>query len=280
MTRATVQPEGVASVATAGSWRDRLRERTRAVLFYVGIVLAWEIATAGLELMPAYLLPAPSAILVEIVAAAPLLLTHTLVTLTEILLGFLLGTAVGIIGALGVLYSPFIRSVIYPLAVFSQAVPKIALAPLFIVWFGFGLLPKVIITALICLFPVLINASLGLTSIDPRLMELLWSLNASRRQILLRVQIPHAVPYFFSGLQVAITLAVVGAVVAEWVGADRGLGYLLLLSNSLLQTTRLFAELVLLSAVGVLLFYLIAALERAVSPHRASAAERLQGSTM
>lgn len=266
--------------AKPGRWRAWLRGRSGAILFYVGVFAVWEIATSVLELMPTYLLPAPSAVVAEIVSSGPMLLDHTLVTLSEILLGFLLGTAIGALGALGVLYSPFMRSVIYPIAVFSQAVPKIALAPLFIVWFGFGLMPKVVITALICLFPVLINASLGLTSIDPRLMELLWSLNASRRQILFRVRIPHAVPYFFSGLQVAITLAVVGAVVAEWVGADRGLGYLLLLSNSLLQTPRLFAELVILSVVGVLLFYLIAALEGAVSPHRPSSADRLQGSTM
>lgn len=246
------------------------------ILFFAGLILLWEIATSALDLIPSYILPPPSEIVAEIFKLFPRLLFHTKVTLIEILIGFLLGILSGLGLAVATIYSKFFEKVIYPTAIFTQTVPKIAIAPLFILWFGFGYLPKIVITALICLFPIFINAVIGLRSIDPKLLDLMYSLSATRWQVFKKIRAPNSMPYIFAGLKIGITLAVVGAIVGEWVGSDAGLGYVILLANSLLQTNLLFAALVMISLLGVLLFFMVVGLEKLISP-RQQKAKRVEG---
>ena len=159
---------------------------------------------------------------------------------------------------------------ITPILLFFQTVPKIAIAPLFLVWFGFGPFPKVLVAFLISFFPIVIDTAIGLRSISPEMIDLARSMGATKLQIFMRFRMPTALPYFFGGLKVAATLAVVGAVVGEFVGADRGLGYLLLVSNSNLDTPLLFASIVALTALGLILFYIIEVLEHFLIPWHVS----------
>ncbi len=250
-----------------------VRQHVDSVVFYLAILLVWE-GICRLGLVAPYLLPAPTAIANRMVAEAPSLLGHARITLTEILIGFLLGSGIGFGLAVGVVHSQFLERVVYPFALFTQIIPKLAIAPLFIVWLGFGLGPKIAITALICLFPVLINTVAGLTSVDPRLLDLMHSVSASRFQVFRMIRLPSAMPHIFAGLQIGITLATVGALVGEWVGADAGLGYVILTANSYLNTELVFAALVSISLLGLLLFVAMVALERLLLPHRAEVTAR------
>jgi NitT/TauT family transport system permease protein len=248
---------------------DRTRillTRYRITILSMAAMLAvWELI-AFAKLVPKFLLPAPTAIVAAGVQFWPLLLADSGVTLYEIVLGFLAGSIVGLVLAIGIVFSEIIEQVIYPPAIITQVVPKLAVAPLFVVWFGVGVTPKVMITVLICLFPVLVNAVAGMRAVDPRMRDLMHSVNANRWQVFTKVEFPNAAPYIFAGLKVGITLAVVGAIVGEWLGSNIGLGYRILAANSALRTDLLFAALVALSLIGVLLFGLIAVLERFLIP--------------
>lgn len=190
------------------------------------------------------------------------LLHHLWVTLTEILGGFLLGAALGAgLGAV-VARSRLLQQVLQPYLIASQATPKLALAPLFVLWFGYGLAPKVLITALICFFPLLENTVAGLLATPPDTLELFHSLRASRSQTLWKLQVPAALPYLFAGLKVAMVLAVVGAVVGEYVGANAGLGAQIIAAQGSMNTPDLFAAFVLLTLLGVVLYQLIVLAER------------------
>ncbi|WP_369824575.1 ABC transporter permease [Cellulosimicrobium sp. CUA-896] len=158
----------------------------------------------------------------------------------------------------------------YPLILFAQVIPKIAIAPILVVWFGFGLTPKIVLAVLIAFFPVVVSAVAGLRSTDPELLELSATMGASRWKTFRKIRFPGALPQLMSGLKVAVTLAVVGAVVGEFVGADRGLGYVLLLASGNLDAPLLFADLILMSLIGVVLFLLVELLERLLIPWHAS----------
>jgi NitT/TauT family transport system permease protein len=176
------------------------------------------------------------------------------------------GAVVGFLLALLIAYSPLLERMLYPLIVASQAVPKIAIAPLFILWFGFGIWPKVVVTVLLVFFPVVVTSAEGLMSVDRNLIDLLRSVNATPLQIFTKVRLPHALPQVLAGLKIAIALAVVGAVVGEWVGADKGLGYMILFANSQLDTTLSFAAITLLVVMGVVLFIAVDLLGRLITP--------------
>jgi NitT/TauT family transport system permease protein len=158
----------------------------------------------------------------------------------------------------------FIERSLYPWAVVLQTVPIVAIAPLLTIWFGFGLSPKIVIAAIICFFPMLVNSTRGLRAISPQALELMRILSASRRDIFFRVRLPSSLPYVFSGLKVASTLAVIGAIVAEFTGADRGIGYLVVAASYRIDTRLMFAGIALSSAAGILFFNLISGLERLV----------------
>jgi NitT/TauT family transport system permease protein len=245
------------------------RARISGVLYPVGVVLGvlavWEAATRMLG-VPAFLLPPPSAIGVSFMANAPLLLFHGWITTAEILLGFALSIVVGIPLALAIFLWPVFSRAILPLLVSSQAMPKVAVAPLLLVWFGFGLLPKVLIAFLIAFFPIVINTAVGLASIEPEKIYLARSMGFGATATFFKIRLPNALPAIFGGLKISITLAVVGAVVGEFVGGDAGLGYLLMVANGSMDTQLLFAGIVALTVLGVVLFLLVELAERLAIP--------------
>jgi NitT/TauT family transport system permease protein len=247
-----------------------IRENLPALVFFVVTVAIWELGTTYLHLIPAYLLPAPSAIVRTMFEPGSGLLKHTWVTLTEILLGYLAGVAIGFAGALAIFYSRLLQRIIYPLVLLSQFVPKLAIAPLLIVWFGFTITPKILVTALVCMFPILINTVAGLEASDPRLLDLMHTLYARRFQVFTKIRIPAAMPHIFAGLKVGITLATIGAIVAEWISSQAGLGYLIVFALGFFLIEELFAALVMITLVGLVLFLLVVILEKIVSPHQPS----------
>ena len=196
----------------------------------------------------------------------PLLMDNAGVTLVEVLLGLALSVAAGLAFAVGMhLYRP-LREAAYPLLVASQAIPIVVLAPIFVLAFDYGIGPKLAIVALICFFPITVNVLDGLRSVEPELLKLMRSFGASRLQSLRKVELPSALPYFFSGLRVAATVSVIGAVFGEWAGADEGLGRLVLFGNNQLQTPRVYAGIVILTLMAVALFALATLAERLACP--------------
>ena len=258
------------------------RTRVSAVLAPVGVVIAllviWEAGTRAFG-VPVFLLPPPSAVVAAMIRHAPLLAAGGWVTTIEIVLGFALSIAVGIPLALMIfLWPPFARAVM-PLLVSSQAMPKVAVAPLLLVWFGFGLVPKVLIAFLIAFFPVVINTVVGLAAIEPEKILLARSMGLGAVDTFLKIRLPDALPSIFAGLKISITLAVVGAVVGEFVGGDAGLGYLLMVANGSMDTQLLFAGIVCLTILGVMLYMVVELAERLAVPRHIIARDRGAGGT-
>jgi NitT/TauT family transport system permease protein len=257
-----------AQLRRARAQRDRIAALAYPLGMTVVLIALWEIA-ARVFSFPPYLLPAPSAIIESMGTNAAILIKQSVGTTVEILLGFALSVVVGVPLALAIfLWKPFARTV-YPLLISSQAVPKVAIAPLFLVWFGFGLLPKVLIAFLIAFFPVVINTAMGLASLEREKIYLAQSMGLGAVATFFKIQLPNALPSIFAGLKISITFAVVGAVVGEFVGGQGGLGYLLLIANGNMDTALLFAGIVALTVLGIVLFALIGVVERLVLPPHA-----------
>jgi NitT/TauT family transport system permease protein len=255
-------------VQAGGDVRRRRLRATAAQLGYpVGLVLVllalWQLVLPFTS-VNRELVPVPSDIAVALVDNWSEILRHTWPTLFEILVGFAIAAAGGVLIAITISSLPIVRRTVEPLLVASLVVPKVALAPLFVIWFGFGYTPKIIIVVLVCFFPVVVDTTLGLSSV-PREMRLLGrSMGASPLRFFLRVSLPYALPNLFVGLKVALALATVGAVVAEFVQSSQGLGYLLLFSNENLQTDLFFAVMLVFTALGVALYMLLEAVELVV----------------
>jgi NitT/TauT family transport system permease protein len=243
--------------------------RLRAVAGIVGFLLVWEATARGLH-VPGYILPPPSVILTEGIAKWRSLLGGAAYTIQAMLLGFASAVVLGVLIAVGVAFSRAVQAVAYPLLVFLQIVPKIAVAPLFIIWFGFGLLPKVLLVFLLSFFPVVVAATTAFASIEPEILELARSTGAGRLRIFRMVQLPHALPALFGGFKVAAALAATAAVVAEFVASDRGLGYLLMEYNGNLDTAMAFAAIFVLSAMGLALYGAVEVLEGIAVPWHVS----------
>jgi NitT/TauT family transport system permease protein len=235
------------------------------VAVVLGLLAIWEAVTRALG-VPAFLLPPPSAVGLSLIANSSLILAHGWVTTVEILLGFALSIAVGIPLALAIFLSPVFSRSVLPLLISSQAMPKVAVAPLFLVWFGFGLLPKVLIAFLVAFFPVVINTAVGLSAIEPEKIYLARSMGFGTAATFFKIRLPNALPAIFGGLKISITLAVVGAVVGEFVGGDSGLGYLLMVANGSMDTQLLFAGIIALTVLGVALYLLVELAERLAVP--------------
>jgi NitT/TauT family transport system permease protein len=235
------------------------------------LLVAWEVLTwAGAA--PPYALPSPRDVLIELIDRWPTLLTNALSTTVVILVGFALSVVIGIALAVLISSSRAFEKSIYPLLVGSQAIPKLALAPLFVVWFGFGLLPKSLMTFFIAVFPVVISTVQGIASVEPEFLARSMGLGSYRTFRMIRLY--RALPSIFAGLKVAITLAVVGAVVGEFVGSDEGLGTLLLRAIGVVNTPLLFAALIVLTVLAVILFALIELVERITIPWHVSQRSR------
>jgi len=242
-----------------------MKQTGSAVLVIVGFFVVWEICVRLMG-VPKYLLPAPSDIIVEL-AANPLWYgRHAMYTIGACLLGFFIALIVGVLAAIGIVYSRVLESTLYTLLVSLNSIPKIALAPLFIIWMGTGVSSKVAISALIALFAIVIDTVLGLRSVDSDVLELTKSMRASPFQVLWKVRFPTALPAMFAGMKVAISLALVGAIAGEFVASQVGLGYAILSAQGNFQTTSVFASIVLLGVLGTILFYLVNVIERLLVP--------------
>jgi putative hydroxymethylpyrimidine transport system permease protein len=235
----------------------------------VALLLLWEGAArwdvaADLLQVKDFLIPAPSEVAEALWRDRSLLADDAWVTLREVVLGFALAVVAGVAFAVVLHLSDALRRALYPLLVASQTVPPVTIAPILVVWFGFGLGPKLVFVALICFFPITVNTLDGLRSVDPDLIKMMRTIGASRGQILLRGEGPSALPFAFSGAKIAMAVAVIGAVFAEWAGSDSGLGHLILVSSSELLTARMFAAVAVLSMMAIALFGLIALAERRI----------------
>ena len=258
--------------------RLRLRGRLgRVAAPFVVLVLLlglWQLASewdvlANLLNIEDFLVPSPSQIATALWEDRSLLASDAWVTLREVVLGFLLAVVIGLGFAVLLHLSETLRLAVYPLLVASQTVPVIAIAPILVVWFGFGLGPKLAIIALVCFFPITVNTLDGLRSVDPDLVKMMRTLDADRWQILRRVEGPSALPFAFSGAKIAAAIAVIGAVFGEWAGSDSGLGHLMLVASAQLLTARLFAAIAVLSAIAICLFGLLSFAERRLVPWNA-----------
>jgi len=230
---------------------------------FVLVVAVWEIGFS-LASVPLYIAPAPSDIYHALVngLGSGLFISNGLATLTEALLGFLLATVLGVALGAVIAQSRFVEKTLYPYLIAIQTTPKVAIAPLFIIWFGFGMTSKVIMAAVVAFFPILVNVIVGLRSTDASRIELMRSLQASRWQIFTMVRLPSAAPMIFAGLHIAVIFSVLGAIVGEFVGSRKGLGNLIMQLNNNLDTAGVFAALVVLSAMGIVLHLLMHALQK------------------
>jgi ABC-type nitrate/sulfonate/bicarbonate transport system permease component len=246
-----------------------MRRWVLPTLVFAALIGLWQLATSSGAIADAlnledFLVPSPAEIGTALWENRSLLAENAWVTLQEVLLGFLCGLVAGLGFAVLLHLSETLRRASYPLIVASQAIPIIVIAPVLVVWFGYGIGPKLAIVALICFFPITVNALDGLRSVDPEAIKMMRSLDASRRQVLRRVEAPTALPFVFSGARIAIAVAVIGAVFGEWAGASSGLGHLILLDNGQLETAREFAAAVLLAAIAIALFGLLGLAERRI----------------
>jgi len=236
------------------------------VLAAVVFVLAWK-AVVVIGSFPTFILPSPETVAARLVEAwaAGTMTPHVLATLSEIGWGFLVGASLGVLIGYLLARSPLAERLLSPYLVAAQATPILALAPLLVLWLGTGLAAKVVICALIVFFPVVVATIVGIRAVDSRLLELGRSLRATRWQVVRHLEIPAALPQILGGMRVGATLAVIGAIVGEWAGADRGLGYLINLSrSSLFDIPLMFATLVTIAAIGVLLYGAVVIVERAL----------------
>lgn len=239
------------------AWRAALSPLVAVLL----LLVVWEIAVYVLS-VPIFLLPAPSRIFLDIWKYGPTLLKHAGATLSVILMGFTLSTCIGIPLALAVSFSPFFKRTVYPIIVFSQLIPKIALAPLFVIWFGLGVTPKVLIAFLVSFFAVVIQSIVGFTSIRPEQIRVALSMGAGPLDLFMKVRVPHALPNIFAGLKMAMAASSIGAIVGEFIASQQGLGYLVLVANGEMNTPLAFAGMLLLSLMGIALYFAVETIER------------------
>jgi len=242
-----------------------IRQTIPVVIFLILVLIFWEFCVYIFNI-PEYLLPKPSVIFTKLFQSLSFLYPHIGVTALESFLGFLLGILLGTLLAIVFVHSKTLELSVYPYAIALKTVPIVAIAPLLIVWFGNGILPKVIVAAIISFFPVVVNTVKGLRSIDEEAFDLFDSLAASKWQVFIKLRIPTSLPYIFSSLRIASTLAVIGAIVGEFSGADKGLGFFILISSHRLETVDMFVGILLSSLLGITFFYAIALIEHYAVP--------------
>jgi NitT/TauT family transport system permease protein len=244
---------------------NRRPEIGLSLLLFIGLFAGWE-AVVRLFDISAIFVPAPSKVIIALwaILATPRFYYHLGVTLWEILAGFAIGSVVGLIIGISIGQWRILEKTVYPYVVALQTVPKVAIAPLIIVWFGYGLGSKIVITALIVFFPVVVNCIAGMNAASGQLIDMLRSFTATRWQIFRMVKIQTALPYIFAGLDVAVVLAVIGALVGEFIGSQAGLGSLLLQRNFSMDTAGSFAILIVLSVIGIILHQIIGVLRRSI----------------
>lgn len=238
---------------------------TLPLLALAGIIGAWWLATWLFD-VDEFLVPAPPDVVTAFLARPGLLMEHTGVTLLETLEGFAAAVALGIPMAMAIASSRIVERTFYPLLIAINAVPKVAIAPILVVWMGFGPPPKVVMVVLLCIFPIVLSTAAGLKATPAEFVELAKSLDAGRLTTFRKFRFPYALPQIFVGLKTAISLAVIGAVISEFVGAEAGLGYLIVQSGASANTALAFVAMALLAIMSIVLFYALVAIERIVLP--------------
>jgi len=243
-------------LAITRGWRD-------GIIGFAVLFTVWEIS-AHVFKIPKYILPPPTAIWADLMKRYPRMIDAAFATTSEIVLGFLIAIVVSIPLAIVVSYSRPIERMIFPILIALQIIPKIAIAPLFIVWFGFGMMPKLLLVFLLSFFPILVSSITGLKSVPTDILDLARSTGSSELMVFRKIRLPHSLPAIFTGLKVAATLATTAAIVAEFVASDKGLGYMLLEFNGNLETGMVFATVIGLSLIGIILYAMVEFVERNV----------------
>lgn len=249
----------------------------RPVAVLVALVLLWWLLSSA-HVVKSYLLPSPGTTWLAIQHNVSYLWSNLLTTVYETLAAFVISIVFGILAGVVMVYSKTIEKTLYPLLVLAQVVPKIALAPLFVVWLGFGNVPKILVAFLVAFFPVVVSSFVGLRSVDPEILDLAATMDASPLQVFFRFRFPASLPHLFSGIKVAATLAVTGAIVGEFVGSNNGIGNVILEANGNVNTPMLFAGLIVLSLFGIVLYLVVEVTERLVMPWHPS--RRLQSTAV
>ena len=240
-----------------------LINRVATPLIYLILLAAWELLANTLK-VPTWIQPAPSTIFAAAIKWAPELAHNSWVTLRETVVGFLLAIVLSLPLAILIGLNPLARKLLYPMLLGLQSVPKVAVAPLVILWFGLSEWPKIIVVVLVCFFPILVNMVAGLEAVPKTMLDLMRSLGASPHTVFRRLRVRVALPHFFTGCKVAVTFAVIGAVISEFVAAQDGLGYLILISTAQSQTPLAFAAIALLTVLSIGLFHGVEFIERRV----------------
>lgn len=238
-------------------------------LAVLGFLILWSLAVHFFDIPP-YLLVAPEVVFLSIIRRWPIFLDHGWITLVEIFAGFFGSILIAVPLAMAIVLNRTMERILMPLLVMSQSIPKVAIAPLFVVWLGFGFGPKMAVAFLIAFFPILIATVGGLKSAESEMLDLVKTMGANTFQVIWKVRVPSALPQFFGGLKISICLSVVGAIVGEFVGSDKGLGFLLLTSTGDLDGVMLYSTLIILILLGVVLFGIVAQVEKLVVPWHVS----------
>jgi len=255
----TVEPLG--AIVDSKISTERKRRYLFAVLSHVVLIAAWYLFVTYRH-VPSFVMPSPAATIATLGGKNYDWIGNTLVTTSEIFIGYLLAVIVGVLLAIAFSWSRTAEDAVMPLLVSLNMIPKVALGPLFIVWFSYGIFPNAIIAFSISFFPILLNTARGFREVEPELLELVRTLRSSKWQTFAKIQLPSALPYIFSGMKIGAILAVAGAVVGEFLGSSRGLGYLMLQVQVTLDTAAMFMAVILITLIGVVLYGLVIGLER------------------
>ena len=231
------------------------------LIVHLAVIMLWQILVDAFQ-VPKFILPSPLAALSTLAFAKYAWISNLLVTAVEILGGFTLGAVVGVALALIFTWSRAVALILLPLFVTMNMIPKVAMGPLVLVWFSYGIFANILIAFSICFFPILLTTARGLSEVEPDLLDLVRTLKGSRWQLFTKIQLPGALPYIFSGMKVAAILAVAGAIVGEFLGSDRGLGYLMLQVQVTLDTAAMFMAVILITLIGMALYGIVLGLER------------------
>lgn len=244
--------------------KTRTLENAMPWCFVIGLVVIWQAVSLIFDI-PVFLMPSPMAILDSLEKWTSPIIEHAGYTFLSTIIGFLLAVVLGI--ALGILIgsSKLVYRGLYPVLVAFNSIPKVAVVPVFVIWFGAGTVPAILTAFMVSFFPIAVNIATGLATVEPELLDVLRALGASRRDILVKVGLPRSMPYFFGSLKIAITLAFVGSIISETVAAKRGIGYLMMAATSNFDTPLVFAGLIVTSVMGVAMYSIFAVLEKRIT---------------
>ena len=245
--------------------KKNIKNKFYPIIFFITLLLIWE-GTSRLKVFPPFILPSPSSILISLVTNFTSMQHHVLITLYEALIGFVIAIMLSLIIAIAMDSIIGFKKTLYPILIISQTIPIIIIAPLFIIWFGYGYTPKIVIVTLICFFPITISLMQGLATVDKELIDLLKSMGSNKIQIYKFVKMPSSMPGFFSGLKIAATYSIMGATIGEWVGGKNGLGVYMIRAKQSFATDRVFAAIIIITILSILLLKIIEFAEKKYMP--------------